>query len=114
MRWPVITESAPFRYFRIRFKGANQGVFDWYPAENGVAAIREVDITAAASDSNFRVREARLTAKFTVGQMTGFTIDSNFCDGFLWDASEEKLVVTKYTDETVIEQIHITQIWGVV
>lgn len=109
-----ITEAAPFRYFRIRFKGANQGVFDWYPAENGVAAIREVDITAAASDSNFRVREARLTAKFTGGQMTGFTIDSNFCDEFMWDASEGKLAVTKYTDEKEIELIHITQIWGVI
>lgn len=106
-----VTESSPFRFLRIRFKGANQGVFDWYPVEDGVAAIRETDITAATADSNFRIREARLT--FNVANQT-FTISSNFADGFMWDKSENAWVVTKYTDSSEIELIEINQIWGVV
>lgn len=106
-----IDENSPFRYLRFRFKGANQGVFDWYPQNNGVVCIREVDVTDAASDSNLRVREARLS--FDVSSQT-FTITSNFAEGFLWDASEGKMVVTKYKDSSVIELIEITQVWGVV
>lgn len=107
----TISEDSPFRYLRFRFKGANEGVFDWYPNNNGIVAIREVDVTGAESDSNFRVREARLQFN---NSSQSFTIDSNYADGFLYDKSEDKLVVTKYTDSSVIELITITQIWGIV
>lgn len=106
-----VDENGPFRYLRFRFKGANQGVFDWYPENNGVVCIREVDITAAAEDSNLRIREARLTFNKTYQY---FTIDSNFADEFKNDASENKIIVTKYTDSSVIDMIEINQIWGIV
>ena len=106
-----VDENGPFRYLRFRFKGANQQVFDWYPQNNGVVALREVDITDASEDSNIRVRECRLS--FNKDTQT-FTITSNKADGFLWDASEGKMVVTKYNDNSVIEQIVINQVWGVV
>lgn len=107
----TISEDSPFRYLRFRFTGANQGVFDWYPVNNGVVAIRETDVTAAAEDSNFRIREARLT--FNAATQT-FTIASNFADGFLYDKPDGTWKVTKYTDSSEIELIRITQIWGVI
>lgn len=106
-----VTEDAPFRYLRFRFKGANQNVFDWYPQTNGVVCLREVDITAAAEDSNLRIREARLS--FDPGDQS-FTITSNFADEFLFDKSENLLKVTKYNDSSVIELIQITDIWGII
>lgn len=106
-----IDENSPFRYLRFRFKGANQNVFDWYPQNTGVVCMREVDITAAAEDSNLRIREARLS--FDVNAQT-FTIDSNFAEEVKYDKSEDKITFTKYNDSTVIDQIEITQIWGVV
>lgn len=104
----TIDENAPFRYLRFRFSGANQGVFDWYPVNNGVVCIREIDVTAAAQDSNIRIRECRLT--FDKATQT-FTIDSNFGEQIFKDASENTIDITKYTDSNLIE---ITQIWGVV
>lgn len=106
-----VDENGPFRYLRFRFKGANQGVFDWYPENNGVVCIREVDITAAEEDSNLRIREARLTFN---KDYQYFTIDSNFADEFKNDASENKIIVTKYTDSSVIDMIEIEQIWGII
>lgn len=106
-----VNENGPFRYLRFRFKGANQGVFDWYPQDTGIICIREVDITDAAEDSNLRVRELR--AGLDVRDQT-IAITSNNAEGFLYDKSEDKLVVTKYKDNSVIELIEITQIWGVV
>lgn len=106
-----VDENGPFRYLRFRFKGANQQVFDWYPQNNGVVALREVDITDASEDSNIRVRECRLS--FNKDTQV-FTITSNKADGFLWDASEGKMVVTKYNDNSEIELITINQVWGVV
>lgn len=107
----VVDEDSPFRYLRFRFKGANQNVFDWYPQNTGVVCMREVDITAAAEDSNLRIREARLSFNPTAQT---FTIDSNFADEIKYDKSEDKITFTKYTDNTIIDMIEITQIWGVV
>lgn len=101
-----VDEDGPFRYLRFRFKGANQQVFDWYPANAGVVALREVDITDAESDSNMRIREARLTFRYE-DQL--FVIDTNKREGFLWDVSEGKLVVTKDAGD-----ITVTDIWGII
>lgn len=106
-----VDENGPFRYLRFRFKGANQQVFDWYPQNNGVVCLREVDVTAAQNDSNMRVREMRLT--FNVDAQT-FQVESNHADEFKWDGLEKFLSVKKYTDNTEIELINLYQIWGVV
>ena len=102
-----VTESSPFRFLRFRFRGANEGVFDWYPVEKGVATLREFDVTAAENDSNIRFREAR--AVFDSATQT-FTIDSNFCEALLSDVSEKTLTLTKTTEHNI--KIH--QIWGVI
>ena len=102
----VMDEDAPFRYLRFRFKGANQQVFDWYPSNAGTVALREVDITEAVEDSNLKIREMRIV--FDKATQT-FTIQTNKMEQFLWDFSENKLVVTKDVDG-----IEVTQIWGIV
>ena len=108
----TVTENAPFRYLRFRFKGANQGVFDWYPAHNGVVAIRETDITDAVTNTTLRVREMRLT--YNQNAQT-FAINSNNVETFLWTASTNTLTVSKSDHtSTDIEPIVLTQIWGVV
>jgi len=108
----TVTEDAPFRYLRFRFKGANQGVFDWYPADNGVVAIRETDITDAETNTTLRVREMRLT--FDQAAQV-FTINSNITETFLHTASTGVITVTK-TDHTstTLDPIVLTQIWGVI
>lgn len=103
-----VTEDAPFRYLRFRFRGANQNVFDWYPAINGVVTLREFDVTAAAEDSNVRFREAR--AVFNQDEQT-FVIESNLIEEWKYDASEKALQVTK---SPAVDPIEITQIWGIV
>lgn len=107
----TIDENAPFRYLRFRFAAANQQVFDWYPTNNGVVCLREVDITAAATDSNIRIREMRLT--FDKANQT-FKIDSSFAEQILNDVSENKIIITKLTDPVADNLIEVTQIWGIV
>lgn len=108
----TVTEDQPFRYLRFRFKGANQGVFDWYPANNGVVAIRETDITDAASNTTLRVREMRLTFDQAA---QSFVLSSNKAETFLYTASTGVITVSK-TDHTSadVEPIELTQIWGVI
>lgn len=107
----VVDEDGPFRYLRFRFKGANQQVFDWYPVNNGVATLREIDITDAQEDTTIRIREARLV--FNKANQT-FTIDSNFLEEIKQDVSENKITITKDREGTLAGLIEVTQIWGVV
>ena len=104
----IIDEDGPFRYLRIRYKGANDGVFDWYPVNNGIPTIREFDVTAAAEDSTIRFREARLV--FNASAQT-FTLDTNYVEELKQDVSEKTLVITKNPSVSAIE---IEQIWGIV
>lgn len=106
-----VSEDSPFRYLRFRFKGANQQVFDWYPTNDGVPCLREIDITNAESDSNIRIREMRLS--FNVSSQT-FTVDSNFFEQILSDVSEGTIKITKHKDNTTADLIELTQIWGVI
>lgn len=107
----IIDEDAPFRYLRFRFKGANQQVFDWYPANTGVPCLREVDITDAVEDSTIRVREMRLS--FNVNAQT-FTVTSNSAEEIFKDASENTIAITKYKDNSKFDLIELTQIWGII
>ena len=107
----VVDEDGPFRYLRFRFKGANQQVFDWYPLDNGVVALRETDITDAVEDTTIRIREARLT--FDKATQT-FIIEKNFTEQIKQDFSENTISITKDNTEALAPAIEITQIWGVV
>lgn len=107
----ILDEDSPFRYIRFRFKGANQQVFDWYPSNNGVPCLREVDITDAQNDSNIRIREMRLS--FNVPAQT-FTVDSNFFEQILSDVSEGTITITKHRDATTASLIELSQIWGII
>lgn len=102
-----VTESSPFRYLRFRFRGANASVFDWYPVNNGVATLREFDVTAAEINSTVRFREARLI--FNESEQT-FTIESNLCEELFSDVSAKTLTLSK----TTTHKIFVEQIWGVV
>lgn len=104
----TVDENAPFRYLRFRFKGANQNVFDWYPANDGVPVLREFDITSATSDSNMRFREMRLTFD---PKTQRFTCESNFVEQLFSDVSENTLKLTK---DTATDGIELIQIWGIV
>ena len=106
-----VDEDGPFRYLRFRFKGANQQVFDWYPTNTGVPCLREVDITDAVSDTTIRVREMRLS--FNANSQT-FSVTSNTAEEIFHDQSEGTIKITKYTDESKFDLIHITQIWGII
>ena len=107
-----VDEDSPFRYLRFRFKGANQQVFDWYPLNAGTVALREVDITAAESDTNLRIRE--MTLLFNPSTQV-FTVERNVIEAILYDKSEDKMVVTKTIDDsTSVARIELTQIWGVI
>lgn len=104
----TVDEDGPFRYLRFRYKGANQQVFDWYPTNNGVVTLREVDITAAVEDSTIRIREMRLT--FNAAAQT-FTIESNHAEEIAHDASAGTIKISKISENQITE---INQIWGVV
>lgn len=106
-----ITEDGPFRYLRFRFKGANQQVFDWYPAHNGVPCLREIDITDAQEDTTIRIREMRLT--FNENTQT-LTLESNFIEQIKQDVSENLITITKDREGTLASLIELNQIWGVV
>lgn len=106
-----VDEDGPFRYLKIRFKGANAQVFDWYPVNNGVPTLREFDITAAKEDTTIRFREMRLI--FNATNQT-FTIDSNFNETLTFDASEGAISITKDVEGTTNDRIFIEQIWGIV
>ena len=107
----IMDEDAPFRYLRFRFKGANQQVFDWYPANTGVPCLREVDVTDAQSNTTIRIREMRL--EFDVNAQT-FTITSNHAEELEHIASTKAITITKYRDSSKFELIELSQIWGVV
>ena len=106
-----VDEDGPFRYLKFRFKGANQQVFDWYPLNNGVVALRETDITAAVEDTTIRIREMRLT--FNVDTQV-FTIEDNFMEEIKQDISENKITITKDKTGALAPLIEVTHIWGVV
>lgn len=107
----TLSEDGPFRYLRFRFKGANQQVFDWYPTNNGVVTLREVDITDAQEDSTIRIREMRLT--FSHAAKT-FTIETNFLEEIKHDKSEGAIAITKDRTGALATLIEVTQIWGIV
>lgn len=106
-----VDEDGPFRYLKVRFKGANACVTDWYPINNGVLTLREFDVTAATSDSTVRFREMRLI--FNAAAQT-FTIDSNFTEDLFSDVSEGTLKLTKDNTGANAALLEIEQIWGVV
>lgn len=107
----VVDEDGPFRYFKIRFKGANQQVFDWYPTNNGVATLREVDITDAVEDTTIRIRETRLVFDHTTQT---FTIDTNFMEQIKQDFSENTITITKDREGTLADLNEVTQVWGII
>lgn len=104
-----IDEDGPFRYLIFKFKGANDQTFIWYPVNGGIPTLREVDLTAAAEDSNMRIREARLI--FNVANQS-FTIDSQIIEELKSDVSEGTLKFTKNPEG--IGGITVTSIWGIV
>lgn len=107
----TLDEDSPFRYLRFRFKGANQQVFDWYPANTGVPCLREVDITDAVEDSTIRIREMRLS--FNKDAQT-FSVTSNQAEEIKHDAGEKTITVTKIKESGTIDLIELTQIWGII
>lgn len=107
----AIDEDGPFRYLRFRYKGANQQVFDWYPTNNGVVTLREVDITDAVEDSTIRIREMRLTFNHTAKT---FTIETNFLEEIKNDFSEGTIKITKDRTGALATLTEVTQVWGVV
>ena len=106
-----VDEDGPFRYFKVRYKGANANVVDWFPVNNGVLTLREFDVTAAVNDSTVRFREMR--AIFNAAAQT-FTIDSNFVEDLFSDVSEGTLQLIKDNTGTRADLLVIEQIWGVV
>lgn len=104
-----VDEDGPFRYYIFRFDGANAQTFTWFPKNNGVVALREMDVTAAVSDSTIRHRETRLT--FNVTAQT-FTVDSCIIEEIKFDESENKITITKNPEGVACNVI--TAIWGIV
>lgn len=104
-----VDEDNPFRYLLFEFEGANSQTFIWFPKNNGVVALREVDLTAAVEDSNIRIREARLIFNHTAQT---FTIDSVIIEEIKHDKSESKITITK--SPTGIDGIKVKSIWGIV
>lgn len=104
-----LDEDGPFRYLIFEYDGANANTYIWFPKNNGVPILREFDITAAATDSNIRLRELRATFDVTKQE---FTIESNLVEQLLSDVSEGTLVMTKSPEG--IAGIKIRSIWGVV
>ena len=107
----VVDEDGPFRYLKIRFKGANQRVVDYFLLNTGTLCLSETDITDAVEDSTFRVREARLTFDKSA---QAFNFVDNFIEEIKYDKSEDKIIVTKTEVEGSISFIEIGDIWGVV
>ena len=102
-----VDEDGPFRYLIFEFDGANANAAIWFPKNNGVPVLREFDITAAAEDSNIRLREMRLT--FDVSKQQ-FTIASNLVEQLLSDVSAGTLVLSK--SPSGIAGIKLRSIWG--
>lgn len=105
----VVTEDGPFRYLRFRFKGANDNVFDWYPVNNGIVALREFDTTAAVEDTTIRFRETRL--KFNQSTQS-FTYDSSIIEEIKYDKSANTTTITKNPEG--VAGLIVEQIWGIV
>lgn len=106
-----VDEDGPFRYLKIRFKGANQRVVDYFLLNAGTLCLSETDITAAVEDTTIRIREARLTFNVTT---QSFTFEDNFIEEVKYDKSEDKIIVTKTKEEGANAFIEIGDIWGVV
>lgn len=106
-----VDEDGPFRYLKIRFKGANQRVVDYFLLNNGTLCLSETDITDAVEDTTVRFREARLT--FDVNAQT-FTFVDNFIEEIKHDKSEGTTTFTKIETEGPLSFIEINDIWGVV
>ena len=104
-----VDEGGPFRYLKFKFDGANSQVADWYPIEGGTIALREMDVTAAVSDSTIRHRETRL--KFNSTNQT-FTFESCIIEEIKLDASENKITITK--NPAGVECIRVRGIWGII
>lgn len=104
-----VTEDGPFRYLKFEFDGANAQVFDWFPKNNGVVALRETDVTAATSDSTIRHRETRLIFDATTQT---FIVDSCIIEEIKLDASENLITITKNPDG--IDCNKIKSIWGII
>ena len=102
-------EDTPFRYLIFRYFGANDQSFIWYPVNNGVVTLREMDVTAAEQDSTIRHRESRL--KFNATEQT-FTIDSCIVEEIKMDVSENKITITK--NPAGIDCIKVKAIWGII
>lgn len=102
-------EDGPFRYLIFRFDGANAQSFIWFPKNNGIVALREMDVTAAVEDSTIRHRETRL--QFSASAQT-FTVDSCIIEEIKFDASENKITVTK--SPTGVACNVITDIYGII
>lgn len=101
--------DGPFRYLIFKFDGANAQTFIWFPTTGGTVALREMDVTAAAQDSTIRHRETRLL--FNETNQT-FTVESCIIEEIKFDASENKISVTKNPEG--IDCNKIREIWGVV
>ena len=104
-----IDEDGPFRYLIFEFDGANAQTFIWFPKNNGVVALREMDVTAAVSDSTIRHRETRLI--FNAATQT-FNIDSCIIEEIKLDASENTITITK--NPSGVDCNKIRTIWGVI
>lgn len=104
-----VHEDKPFRTLKFYFKGANQQIFEYKPADAGTVCLREVDITEAVEDTTIRIREARLTYNKTTKT---YTFDSNQIQELKHDFSEDKITFTKNPDGVGV--IEITEIWGVI
>lgn len=104
-----IDEDGPFRYLIFKFDGANAQTFIWFPTNGGTVALREMDVTAAASDSTIRHRETRLLFNQTAQT---FTIESCIIEEIKFDASENKITVTKNPEGVDCNKIRT--IWGII
>lgn len=102
-------EDGPFRYLKFKFDGANACVFDWFPTNGGTIALREMDVTAAVSDSTIRHRETRLL--FNANDQT-FTIESCIIEEIKFDQSENKITITK--SPAGVDCNKIRSIWGII
>lgn len=105
----AVNEDEPFRTLKFYFKGANQQIFEWKPSNAGTVALREVDITEAVEDTTIRIREARLT--YTPSTKT-FTFGSNQIQEIKHDFSENLITFGK--NPAGVENIELTEIWGVI
>lgn len=105
----VVDEDGPFRYLLFKFDGANAQTFIWFPTNGGTVALRETDVTAAASDSTIRHRETRLV--FDEETQT-FEIVACVIEEIQLDASENKITITKNPEGIACNKVR--SIWGIV